>query len=304
MKQMTVISGKGGTGKTSLTASFAALAHNAIVADCDVDAPDLALVLAPRVEKQSPFVGGKVARVDAGRCTGCGLCVESCRFEATALHGPPGDAAEHTCAVDPHSCEGCGVCVQLCPVEACRLEPTVTGEWFISQTRFSPLVHAQLGVGQDNSGKLVSCVRQEARALAEREERDLVLCDGPPGIGCPVIASLSGVDLLLIVVEPTVSALHDFERVADLARHFQIPALVCINKHDLNETVAAEIEKRADRLGVERAGRIPYDEAVVGAQLHRRTVVEHTNGPLSAAIRNIWQRIEQRLDLASEHRAP
>lgn len=296
MKEIVVISGKGGTGKTSLVASFAALAEQAVVADCDVDAPDLALVLEPRIERTVPFVGGKVARRDAARCRGCGRCVEVCRFEAAALDGPGNGIADRTCVVDPRACEGCGVCAALCPSEACTLEPVVEGEWFISRTRHGPLVHARLRVGGENSGKLVSCVRKEARALAERESLGLLICDGPPGIGCPVIASVSGVDLVLVVVEPTVSAMHDFERVVELTSHFGIRAAACVNKFDLNEALTERIEERADDLGVVMAGRIPYDEVVVSAQLHRRSVVEHSDDGVSVAIRGVWRRVKARLD--------
>lgn len=296
MKEITVISGKGGTGKTSLVASFAVLAERAVVADCDVDAPDLALVLEPQIERTSPFVGGKGARVNADRCTACGRCVEVCRFGAAALDGPANDATDRTSVIDAGNCEGCGVCAAFCPSKAIDLAPVVNGEWFISRTRCGPMVHARLGIGQDNSGKLVSCVRQEARALAQRESLDLLISDGPPGIGCPVIASLSGADLVLVVVEPTVSAIHDFERVVELANHFHVPALVCVNKYDLNMEMANEIEQRATRLGAETVGQIPYDEVVVDAQLCQRSVVEHSDGSVSTAIRDIWQQVRARID--------
>jgi MinD superfamily P-loop ATPase len=296
MKEIAVISGKGGTGKTSLVASFAALAEQAVVADCDVDAPDLALVLEPRIERTVSFVGGKVARRDAARCVGCGRCVEACRFEAAASEGPGNGVADRTCVIDPRACEGCGVCAAICPSEACTLEPVVDGEWFISRTRHGPLVHARLRFGGENSGKLVSCVRKEARALAESESLELLICDGPPGIGCPVIASVSGVDLVLIVVEPTVSALHDFERVVELTSHFGIRAAACVNKFDLNEALTERIEERANDLGVAMAGRIPYDEVVVGAQLYQKSVVEYSADGVSVAIRGVWRRVAAWLD--------
>ncbi len=295
MKEIVVISGKGGTGKTSLTASFAALAEGAVMVDCDVDAPNLAIVLDPRVEQTSPFVGGKVAIPDPETCISCGGCVEVCRYGAVSLDGPINEPGDGTSVVDAKACEGCGVCVEVCPVDAMRLEPVQGGEWFISRTRHGTLVHARLGIGQDNSGKLVSLVRKEARELAGRESNGLMISDGPPGIGCPVIASVSGADLVLIVVEPTVSAIHDFERVVELTRHFGIPALVCVNKFDLNPALAESLESLAERLGVEAVGRIPYDKVVVDAQLDLKSVVEYSTDGVCASIRDIWKKVEARL---------
>lgn len=292
MKEIVVISGKGGTGKTSLTASFAALADKAVMVDCDVDAPNLAIVMDPRIEQTSPFVGGKVAVLDPEACNSCGTCVEACRFGALSLDGRVDGQDDETVVVDAKSCEGCGVCVEVCPGDAMRMEPVTGGEWFISRTRHGTLVHARLGIGEDNSGKLVSLVRKEARALAERESFDLLISDGPPGIGCPVIASVSGVDLVLIVVEPTVSAIHDFERVVELTRHFGIPALVCVNKFDLNPTLADSLETLAARLGVEAVGRVPYDKVVVDAQLDLKSVIEYSNDDVCASIRDIWKKVE------------
>jgi len=302
MKEIVVVSGKGGTGKTSLSASFAALAERAGVADCDVDAPNLAIVLAPRIEKSTPFTGGKIAVPDRDACTACGCCVESCRFEAIALEAPADDRDRESAVVDRLSCEGCGVCAAVCPEGAIHLEPVVNGEWFVSRTRYGPFVHARLGLGQDNSGKLVALVRKEARALAERESLDLLISDGPPGIGCPVIASIGGADLVLIVAEPTVSALHDFERVAELARHFEVPALVCINKADLNPSLADRLEHAAEALGVATVGRIPYDDDFVHAQIRQATVIEYAPRGIGAVVRSVWERISKRIVLAPADR--
>jgi MinD superfamily P-loop ATPase len=297
MKEIVIISGKGGTGKTSLSASFAALAERAGVVDCDVDAPNLAIVLKPRIEESTPFTGGKIAVPDRDACTACGCCVESCRFGAIALRAAADEPDRESAVVDPLACEGCAVCTAVCPEGAIHLEPVVNGEWFVSRTRYGPFVHARLGLGQDNSGKLVARVRKEARALAERESLDLLISDGPPGIGCPVIASLGGADLVLIVAEPTVAAIHDFERVADLARHFEIPALVCINKADLNPSLADRLEHRAEALGVATVGRIPYHQDFVHAQIRQTTVVEYAPRGVGTVVRGVWERITRRLEL-------
>jgi len=302
MKEIVIVSGKGGTGKTSLSASFAALAERAAVADCDVDAPNLAIVLEPRIERSTPFTGGTIAVPDRAACNACGCCVESCRFEAIALEAQADDSDRDCAVVDRLACEGCGVCAAVCPEGAIHLAPVVNGEWFVSRTRYGPFVHARLGPGQDNSGKLVARVRKEARALAKRESLDLLISDGPPGIGCPVIASLGGADLVLIVAEPTVSAIHDFERVAELARHFTVPALVCINKADLNPSLADRLEHAAEALGVATVGRVPYDDDFVQAQIRKATVIEYAPRGIGAVVHGIWERITRRLDLETTAR--
>ncbi|HOP41748.1 MAG TPA: ATP-binding protein [Geobacteraceae bacterium] len=281
--ELVVISGKGGTGKTSLTASFAVLAEKSIIADCDVDAADLHLILSPRVRERSEFRSGNEAVIRSSECTGCGKCLELCRFDAV-LAGGPGEPY----AIDPVSCEGCGVCVRFCPVQAIDFPESLCGEWMISETRCGSMVHARLGVAAENSGKLVSTVRREARRIAEEEECALVIVDGPPGIGCPVIASLTGSTLALVVTEPTVSGEHDLERVLKLTRHFEIPAAVCVNKWDLNQAMTERIEALAERLGARVAGRVRYDEAVTAAQLLEKAVVE-IDAPSAGDIRDIWK---------------
>jgi MinD superfamily P-loop ATPase len=285
VKELVVISGKGGTGKTSLAASFAVLARNAVVADCDVDASDLHLVLSPRVRARHEFRSGHEAIIRPSDCTGCGDCLEHCRFGAivTDGSGPDGPAF----AVDPVACEGCGVCVRFCPVQAIDFPERLCGEWMVSDTRCGPMVHARLGAAGENSGKLVSTVRREARRLAEEEHHPLVIVDGPPGIGCPVIASVTGADLVLAVTEPTVSGAHDLERVLGLARHFGIPTAVCVNKWDLNATTTERIERWAREAGARVTGRIRYDRAFTRAQIEVRAVVE-TDAPAAADVRQVW----------------
>jgi MinD superfamily P-loop ATPase len=286
IKELVVISGKGGTGKTSLAACFAALAKDAVIADCDVDAADLHLVLSPWVKERHEFRSGHEALIRGEDCILCGLCYEYCRFDAVqARRRDNGDTAF---GIDPVLCEGCGVCVEFCPVKAIDFPERLCGEWMISETRFGPMVHARLGVAAENSGKLVSLVRREARRLAEEQGQSLIIVDGPPGIGCPVIASVTGADLVLAMTEPTVSGEHDLERVLSLVRHFSIPAAICINKWDLNEKITEQIEIQARKAGARLAGRISYNQDVTKAQMQERAVVE-INSPAGAEIRAIWQ---------------
>jgi MinD superfamily P-loop ATPase len=288
MKELVVISGKGGTGKTSLAASFAVLAGNAVVADCDVDAADLHLLLAPKVRERHEFRCGREAVIRPQDCTGCGVCAELCRFNAimkkTRADGAPLFVA------DPVACEGCGACVRFCPERAIDFPESLSGEWLVSDTRCGPMVHARLGIAAENSGKLVSTVRREARRIAEAEQRERIIVDGPPGIGCPVIASLTGATIVLAVTEPTVSGEHDLGRVLKLARHFDMPAAVCVNKWDLNTEMTERIEGMARRSGAEIAGRVRYDRAVTAAQLQERTVVE-TAAPCVDDIQRIWNNL-------------
>ncbi len=296
MKELVVISGKGGTGKTSIVASFAALAAGrAVLADCDVDAADLHLVLAPRIVRRESFTGGQRARIRPGHCTACGKCEELCRFDAIYSDGPGNGRVERTFRVDPIACEGCGVCAWFCAEGAIEFSPAVNGEWFVSDTRCGPLVHARLGIAQANSGKLVSTVRTEARALAEQRGLEMVLIDGSPGIGCPVIASITGASLVLIVTEPTVSGLHDLQRVAELTRHFAVPALVCVNKWDINPDQALQIESAALQAGLQPAGRVRYDRAVTAAQVQGRAVVEQPGSASADDIRALWAAVERSL---------
>lgn len=290
--ELAVLSGKGGTGKTSVTASLAALAGQAVVADCDVEASNLPLVLDPRPRHREAFIAGLRARINPDCCVACGRCAELCRFEAILGDGPGNERVPRTYGVDPAACEGCGVCHDHCPERAIELLPNECGEWMVSDTRFGPLVHARLRAGQGNSGKLVTLVRRQARLVAEGAGRRLILLDGPPGIGCPAIACLTGVTRVLAVTEPTPSGAHDLERILALARHFEVPASVCINKHDLNPELTARLERQAAALGAPVAGRIPHDPAVTAAQRSGRPVVEHGPGPAATALAGLWRLLE------------
>lgn len=287
-KELVVISGKGGTGKTSIVASFAALADNAVLADCDVDAADLHLVLEPRIVKRNTFSGGSRARIKPGHCIACGKCEELCRFDAIYYDGPGNGRVPKTFRVDPIACEGCGVCAYFCAENAIEFAPVVNGQWFVSDTRCGPMVHAKLGVAEENSGKLVSLVRAEAKKVTERRNLDLVIIDGSPGIGCPVIASVTGADLALVVTEPTMSGLHDLGRVAELTNHFGIETLVCVNKWNLNKDLTSEIETQAGQRGLKVAGRVRYDRAVTEAQIRAKSVVEYQKNGAAADVRQLW----------------
>jgi len=294
MRELVVISGKGGTGKTSIVASFAALAKNKVLADCDVDAADLHLVLEPEIQHRETFSGGSEAVIRQGDCIACGACLAWCRYEAIRMDGR--GAGDATFTVDPFSCEGCGVCVQFCPERAIDFQPRTSGEWFVSNTRHGPLVHARLGIAEENSGKLVTLVRKQASHLASERGLDIILIDGPPGIGCPVIASIGGTSLVLAVTEPTLSGLHDLRRVVDLAWHFRIPVTVCINKWDINPEMAAEIRLYCDENSLEIAGQLPYDAAVTRAQLAATSVVEYSDCAVSVEIRRMWERVSSVLE--------
>ncbi len=289
IRELVIISGKGGTGKTSIAAAIACLAGNKIIADCDVDAADLHLVLKHRVLEDKPFEGGSKARINESACTGCGLCADYCRFDAIV-------SVDGICRVDPISCEGCGVCVRFCPEQAITMEPHVSGSWRVSDTPWGPLVHARLGIAEGNSGKLVTLLKKKARTIAAEKGFDLILVDGSPGTGCPVIATISGASLILIVTEPTVSGLHDLQRVMDLAAHFSVRCAVCVNKADINPEMTERIGNYCENRGAPLMGVIEYDPDVTAAQVAGMSIVEFSNGPASRSIRTLWERIRDVID--------
>lgn len=284
MPEIVVISGKGGTGKTSLTAAFAHLAEAPVICDLDVDAPDLHLILQPEVEERHEFFLGHEAEIDPERCTACGLCRDLCRYGAVSENG-------EGYAVDPLKCEGCKVCVHFCPAGAIRFPERHCGRWFISTTRFGPMVHAQLFPGAENSGRLVALLREKAREVADRSGRTLILSDGSPGIGCPVISSLTGADAAVLVTEPTPSGIHDLQRVADLCRHFRIPAGVIVNKADLNPANTEAVRRWCEAAKSDFLDALPYDDAVTEAMVQRQAVTEYTAGGIAASVRRAWERI-------------
>ena len=288
MRELIVISGKGGTGKTSLMAAFASLVENKVLCDADVDAADLHLLMAPEVRMRADFRSGHTAAIDTTKCTECGLCLDLCRF----------DAISSDFSVNPINCEGCGVCVYFCPEKAIDFPENICGEWFISNTRFGPLVHARLGIAEENSGKLVTLVRQASKRLAAEQNLDLILTDGPPGVGCPVIASIGGASAVIIVTEPSLSGIHDMQRVVELANHFRVPAMVCVNKFDLNPDLTADIEAFARGEGIACLGRIPFDPTVTEAMVQGQTIFEsNSNSKAGSAIMHVWRRLSSRLAL-------
>ena len=291
MKELVVISGKGGTGKTSIVASFAALAKNAVLADCDVDAADLHLVLEPKVKQTSDFSGGKEASIVTEKCIGCGKCQDMCRFDAVNFNGEGNDVVDKTFTIDPVSCEGCKVCVEFCPADAIEFNDSINGQWFISDTRFGPMVHAKLGIAEENSGKLVTLIRKEAKRIAQEQKKDLLIVDGSPGIGCPVIASITAADLVLVVTEPTLSGKHDLDRVSRLTENFGIKTLVCVNKSDVNPRITDQISEEAGSRGLKVIGRIAYDEAFTKAQMIKASVVEYTGGAITEQIKALWRQV-------------
>lgn len=284
--ELVVISGKGGTGKTSVVAALSRLAGRSVLADCDVDAADLHLVMSPELGVPQDFSGRSQAVPDPDRCTGCGRCVEHCRFDAVRLD---------PLRIDSIACEGCGLCVRVCPEEALAMEPMVNGEWRVSQTRWGPLVHARLGIAEDNSGKLVTLVRAEARRVAQESGLDLIVVDGSPGIGCPVIASLTGATMVLVVTEPTVAGRHDLGRVVGLVQHFHLPFAVCVNKYDLNEAVARDIEAGALEAGTRSVTLVSHDRAVTDAMVAGQSVVDRSREGAAHDLIELWQKTSAEL---------
>ena len=283
LKQITVISGKGGTGKTTLTASFAALIGNIVVADCDVDAPNLHILLRPEIMSTQEFRGGKKATINEIKCTRCGECEKNCRFGAIKA-----------LKVDRVLCEGCGVCTYVCPADAVELREEASGYAYVSKMAYGFMSHARLKPGEENSGKLVSIVRQNARNIAEENELEVVINDGPPGIGCPVIASLSGVDIGLVVVEPTLSGIHDMERALKLLDHFQVNPIMCINKYDINIDNSQKIKIFCKDNNIDVAGEISNDPLILEATVHSQSILEYSpKSKVSREIEEVWRKISE-----------
>jgi len=305
MKQLVILSGKGGTGKTSLAAAFAHLAHagpyplRAILADADVDAANLELVLQPHKLEEHAFFGGSVALIDESLCQACGICEQVCRFEAILQPGSNNGLAY---GVNPIACDGCAACVYQCPEGAIHMEVQLAGRWFRSDSRYGPLFHAELRPAQENSGKLVTLVRQQARLLGLDTGAELVIIDGPPGIGCPVISAASGADLALIVAESSAAGAHDMARVLETTLHFNLPSLVCINKADIYPQGSAQIEAYCHERGIEMIGQIPFDPSVTEAMVRGEPVtVYRPQAPASQAIQRIWQATAARLSPVVEN---
>ena len=288
MQELIVISGKGGTGKTSLIAAFASLAESKVLCDADVDAADLHLIMNPHVLMRADFKSGHTADINKNKCTECGLCLDLCKFSAIS----------EDFEVNPIDCEGCGVCHYFCPEKAIGFPENTCGEWFNSDTRFGPMVHARLGIAEENSGKLVTLVRQESKRLADEQNLDLILTDGPPGVGCPVIASIGGASAVLIVAEPTISGIHDMERVVQLTNHFKVPAMVCVNKFDLNPDQTRDIENFAEDEALSCLGKIPFNPIFTKAMVQGQTIFEYnSDSSAGEAVNKIWNTLSSLLNL-------
>lgn len=305
MKQIVILSGKGGTGKTFVSASLACLAENAVCADCDVDAANLHLLLAPDVQETHEFKGGRIAELNADACTGCGLCVEHCRFDALSMvpaqaalgavgGTPAAPAGQRAVAkVDPVACEGCGVCGLVCPTAAFSFRTSDAGRWFVSDTQFGPMVHAHLFAGEENSGKLVQQVRSNARTVGEEGAKDWVVIDGPPGTGCAVMSAMTGVDMVVLVTEPTTAGVHDVKRVIDVAMHFGIPVGMVINKSTINPEMADELRSFASEKKIRYFGDIPYDKRIVDSVADLKPYACSFKDDISDRLRSVWNKIKE-----------
>ncbi len=285
--EIVVLSGKGGTGKTSITAAFASITENAVITDCDVDASDLHLILSPEIYKCENFASGAEALIDIDKCTGCGLCMKFCRFDAVEFRN-------NFYYIDKYACEGCGLCAEVCPAGAVDIIKCENNRIFFSDCRFGPMIYGEVGIAEENSGKLVSQIRKYAKETAIKTGAQYILTDGPPGIGCPVISSVTGSDMVIAVTEPTQSGWHDLQRLTEMTGRFKTPLFVIINKYDLNEDMTNTIEKHLKEKGIKVAGKIPYDETVIYAMLEGKTINEfQPHGRLSQEINRIWKTVNK-----------
>ncbi len=294
MVELVIASGKGGTGKTSLVGSLAVLAKDAILVDCDVDAANLHLIIEHSILEKHDFSSSKKASIINDKCTLCGICEEKCLFDAIKHLN---DSSGESYRVDPFACEGCGLCYQVCPDDAITFESVISGKWFKSNSKSGPFFHARLGIAEANSGKLVSLLRTQARDMAENTNKEIVIIDGPPGIGCPVIASVTGATYLLIVTEPSLSAIHDMKRLVDLARHFRVRTGLCINKCDINPELTGQIERFAETNDLITHGKIPFDNKFTEAQIQGKSYVTVADTKGVQIINNIWISIGEQLTL-------
>ena len=297
MKEIVIISGKGGTGKTVIAASIAALAKNKVMGDCDVDASNLYLLLHPEIKEKNDFYAGLIPSIDLEKCTNCGRCQEVCRFDAIKT-------IKGQTVIDLVSCEGCGLCALVCPVQAIQMKENHCGEWYISETKYGPLVYARLGIAEENSGKLVTLVRQNAQAIAKKNNLELIIVDGPPGIGCPLIATLSGANLAIVVTEPTLSGLHDLKRVVKVAQHFGVKTVVIINKYDINLENSTKIEDWCSKNKITVIGKIHFDNIITEALVKEVPVVEYSDNTVTKEIKDIWQRLKEMLCLPLDQFLP
>ncbi|PZX20024.1 MinD superfamily P-loop ATPase [Breznakibacter xylanolyticus] len=294
MIEISILSGKGGTGKTSLSAAFATLQHNITVADCDVDAANLHIVLNPVNTTDESFTTGYKAILDADKCTQCGLCVDFCRFNAIGWK-------DDQVVINETYCDGCKLCSRLCPNEAITMIPSDKSHWFSGTYRNGLMVHARLAPGEENSGKLVAVVRDQARKAAEAAHHQTIIIDGPPGIGCPVISSMTGAQVAVIVTEPSRSGFHDMKRIIEVAQNFNIQCCVVINKYDLNIHMTEEIEQWCRDHHISLAGNLPFDAQVVQAMLNCKSIVEwQPNGSTTKAVMQIWQHLQQLIHVSGK----
>ena len=289
MKEITILSGKGGTGKTTVAAAIGSIAGHAVFCDNDVDAADLHLIMKPDIREKHVFKGGWTASIDQTGCTECGVCTETCRFDA--IHRDMLGKLE----INPFQCEGCRLCERLCPAQAITSVQNTSSSWYVSETRFGTLVHAKMGPGEENSGKLVSVIRKRARELAIEENAGYLINDGPPGIGCAAISSLTGTDMALLVIESTLSGLHDASRLYELIHSFSIPTYALINKFDINPVMTAEIEEFLKNHSIPLIGKIPFDQRMVNAMIEEKTIVEFSDQIIpSKVIMEAWKKLEHK----------
>jgi len=286
MKQIVIASGKGGTGKTTLSASFAKLAGHSVMVDADVDAADMFILMKPDKTVEEPFYGNEAARFDPDLCTQCGECVDVCRFGALSFDDNDMPSLDET------ACEGCSVCSHVCPTGALYMEPCDCGKSFVSETACGTMVHARLGIAAENSGMLVTELRKRAAEIAEEKGEDLIIIDGPPGIGCPVMAAVTGADLIVCIAEPTVSGMHDLTRILDLADHFGIQTKSIMNKIDINPEIAEKVKRDCEARGSEIIAEIPYDSDVVQSIIAAKPLVDYSDGPASQAIKSAWEKVK------------